>query len=67
MALKHGLVIIMTILALVRTQLVVRTKKTADPSTEKRGAIILVVNIILGIAVLLLSAYTATIANLPLS
>ncbi|HDQ07116.1 MAG TPA: hypothetical protein ENN36_10415 [Candidatus Bathyarchaeota archaeon] len=67
MAIKHSLVILMTVLALVRTRLVVRTKKAVDPSTEKRGAIILVVNIILGIAVLLLSAYTATIANLPIS
>jgi len=67
MAIKHSLVIIMTILALARTWLVVRTKKVTKPSTEKRGAIILVCNIILGIAVLLLSAYTATLANLPTS
>lgn len=67
MAVKHGLVIIMTILALIRTRLVVRTKKVPESSTEKRGAVILVCNIILGIAVLLLSAYTATIANLPIS
>ena len=67
MAIKHSLVIIMTVLALARTWLVVRTKKVTEPSTEKRGAIILVCNIILGITVLLLSAYTATIANLPIS
>ena len=67
MTIKHSLVLIMTTLALARTWLVVRTKKTSEPSMEKRGAIILVCNLILGIAVLLLSAYTATIASLPLS
>lgn len=67
MAFKHSLVIIMTVLAFARTWLVVRTKKVAEPSTEKLGAIILFCNIILGIAVLLLSAYTATIASLPIS
>ena len=67
MAIKHSLVIIMTALALARTWLVIRSKKASEPMMEKRGATILVCNIGLGIAVLLLSAYTATIANLPLS
>jgi len=67
MAIKHILVILMTTLALVRTRFVVRTKKITDPSTEKLGALLLICNIILGIAVLLLSGYTATIANLPIS
>ena len=67
MAIKHILVITMTALALVRTWLVVRTKKASEPTMEKRGAIILICNIILGIAVLLLSAYTATTASLPIS
>ncbi len=67
MAIKHSLVIIMTVLALTRTWLIVRTKKVTSPSTERRGAIILVCNIILGIAVLLLSAYTTILAKLPIS
>ena len=67
MAIKHSLVIIMTVLALARTGLVVRTKKVTDTINGKTWAIILVCNIILGIAVLLLSGYTATIANLPIS
>ncbi len=67
MTVKHSLVIIMTVLALARTWLVVRTKKVAEPSMEKLGAIFLVCNIILGIAVLLLSGYTTTIASLPIS
>ena len=67
MAIKHSLVIIMTVLSLARTWLVVRTKKATEPSMEKVGAIMLFCNIIVGIAVLLLSAYTAIIANLPLS
>lgn len=67
MAIKHILVIIMTVLALARTRFVVRTKKIAEPSTEKLGALLLICNIILGIVVLLLSGYTATIANLPIS
>ena len=67
MAIKHILVILMTVLALFRTRFVVRTKKMTDPSTEKLGALLLICNIILGIAVLLLSGYTATIVNLPIS
>jgi putative copper export protein len=67
MAIKHIFVIIMTVLALARTLMIVRTNKLSTPSTEKRGTIILVCNIILGIAVLILSAYTATLANLPFS
>lgn len=67
MATKHSLVITMTILAFARTWLIVRTKKVIEAQTEKIGAILLVCNIILGIVVLLLSAYTATIASLPIS
>lgn len=67
LAIKHILVVIMTALALARTSLVGRNKKSSEPSMEKRGAIILVCNIILGLAVLLLSAYTAIYANLPVS
>lgn len=66
MAIKHALVVLMTIFALARTILVVR-KKEINPKTEKIGAILLIGNIILGITVLLLSGYTATIANLPIS
>ncbi len=59
LALKHGLVIAMTVLALARTQLVVRNKKITE-STQKYGAILLLINIVLGVIVLFLSAYTAT-------
>jgi putative copper export protein len=62
LALKHAIVIIMTVFALIRTQLVVRTKKITE-SNQKYGAILLIINIILGISVLLLSAYTAILAN----
>lgn len=67
LSIKHILIIIMTILALARTQLIVRTTKPLSPATQKRGTLMIVCNIALGIAVLLLSAYTATIANMPLS
>jgi len=66
MAIKHALVVLMTIFAIARTILVVRKKET-NPKTEKIGAILLIGNIILGITVMLLSGYTATIANLPIS
>ncbi|MDG6223113.1 MAG: hypothetical protein IAX21_01995 [Candidatus Bathyarchaeota archaeon] len=67
LSIKHILIIIMTGLALVRTKLVVRATKPLTRATQKRGAIMIVCNIALGIAVLLLSAYTATIANMPIS
>ncbi len=66
LALKHGMVIVMTVLALARTQLIVRSKKITE-SRQKYGAILLIINIILGIAVLLLSAYTAILANSSVS
>lgn len=66
MTIKHALVVLMTIFALARTTLVVRKKETT-PKTEKIGAVLLIGNIVLGVTVLLLSGYTATIANLPIA
>lgn len=61
LAAKHTLVILMTVVAVFRTVTVVRFKKLEPIKSEKLGAILLIVNIALGIIVLFLSAYSAAL------
>lgn len=65
LAAKHILVIIMTALAVFRSLTVVRFKKLEGKNAEKVGTVIILCNIMLGIVVLLLSGYTAALANMP--
>lgn len=65
LAAKHILVIIMTALAVFRSLTIVRFKKLEGKNAEKVGTVIILCNIMLGIAVLLLSGYTAALANMP--
>ncbi len=61
LAAKHALVILMTAIATFRTVAIVRSKKSKNDNSEKLGAILLVMNIVLGIIVLFLSAYSAAL------
>jgi len=60
---KHILVITMTALAVFRSLIIVQFKKLQGHKAEKIGAVIIVCNIILGIFVLLLSAYTSALSS----
>ena len=56
-AIKHIFVIIMTLIAVIRTLTIVRSKRIP----EKTGLLLVIVNVIMGIIVLFLSAYSAAL------
>jgi putative copper export protein len=65
LALKHILVLAMIGIALYRSLVLGRQRGPSTPSQEKRSAGLLFLNIALGIAVLLLSAFCATLSSGP--
>ncbi len=64
LATKHILIVIMVVVSLVRNMLLSRMTPGTMQKQEKLGMVLLVLNIILGIAVLLLSGYTAALSTI---
>ena len=64
---KHILVLAMIIIALYRSLLLGRKGKAPTPTQEKLKIRLLFVNVVLGIAILLVSAYTAVLAAGPVA
>ena len=68
LTLKHILVVAMIVIALYRSLVLGRKSGASTPSQEKLKAGLLMVNIVLGIAILLLSGFTAALSSgIPLA
>lgn len=65
LAAKHVVVVLMVIIALVRGLLMQRSAVQFDPERNRALGALLVINMVLGVVVLALSAYAATLASLP--
>jgi putative copper export protein len=65
LSLKHLLVIAMVAVALVRSLGLRPTQDNVSPSRERLSGGLLLLNVVLGIAVLLLSGFTAAFAGTP--
>jgi len=63
LTIKHILVVAMIAISLYRSLVLGRKKGVSAPSQEKLKAILLLVNIVLGIAILLLSGFTAALSS----
>ena len=63
LAIKHILVVAMIAIALYRNLVLGRKKGVSTPSQEKLKAGLLLVNNVLGIAILLLSGFTAALSS----
>lgn len=63
LAIKHILVVAMIAIVLYRSLVLGRKKGVSTPSQEKLKVSLLMVNIVLGIAILLLSGYTAALSS----
>jgi len=63
LAIKHILVVAMIAIALYRSLVLGRKSGVSTPSQEKLKASLLIVNIVLGIAILLLSGFTAALSS----
>ena len=68
LTIKHILVVAMIAIALYRSLVLGRKKGVSAPSQEKLKASLLMVNIVLGVAILLLSGFTAALSSgIPLA
>lgn len=68
LTIKHILVVAMIAIALYRSLVLGRKSGASTPSQEKLKASLLMVNIVLGIAILLLSGFTAALSSgIPLA
>ena len=67
LTLKHILVLAMIAVALYRSLVLGRRSGPSTPSQEKLGAGLLFLNIVLGVAVLLLSGFSTALASGPLA
>jgi len=65
LALKHVLVLAMIAIALVRSLALGRRGEPSTPSREKLSMALLLLNLALGVAVLLLSGFSAALATTP--
>ena len=63
LAIKHILVVVMIAIALYRSLVLGRKEGASTPSQEKLKAGLLMINIVLGIAILLLSGFTAALSS----
>ncbi len=61
LGIKHILFIIMIIIAILRSQVIGRNMKGPNPRVNKTKAILLMLNMLLGVVVLLLSGFNAAI------
>lgn len=65
LALKHILVLAMILVTLYRSLVLGRQAEPRSPAQEKMNVVLLLINMILGIAVLLLSGFSAALASPP--
>ena len=63
LVIKHILVVAIIAIALYRSLVLGRKKGVSTPSQEKLKVSLLMVNIVLGIAILLLSGFTAALSS----
>jgi len=63
LAIKHILVVTMIAIALYRSLVLGRKKGVSTPSQEKLKVSLLMINIVLGVAILLLSGFTAALSS----
>jgi uncharacterized membrane protein len=62
LSIKHILVLVMIVLSLYRSLALVRTKGPANPRREDLKKVLLLANLLLGVAVLLLSGFSSALA-----
>jgi len=65
LSIKHILVLLMIVLALYRSLFLMRAKGPTNPRQEKLKKVLLLANLLLGVAVLILSGFSSVLAASP--